>query len=104
MRRNIIAGSFSAPTSISVVIGPKLKSGTRIITGFMPAGAILPDHFEIPYFNHMTKKGYQRPPQEARINQLATELRRDRTDLPTAVLLNIRNRNAEEALDFMLAG
>ena len=98
MRRSTITGVFTPPTTIDVVLGPELESGTRIVVGFMPAGAMTPDRYQIPYYDHNTKKGYQRPPQEARISQLAGELRRGRTDLPTAVLLNIRNRNAEHAV------
>jgi DGQHR domain-containing protein len=98
MRHGATTGSFTPPRTIDVVMGPKLKSGTRIVTGFMPAGAMIPDRCEIPYFNHTTKQGYQRPAQEPRISQLAGELRRNRTDLPTAVLLNIRNRNAQDAV------
>jgi DGQHR domain-containing protein len=46
----------------------------------------------------VAKEGYQRRPQEARINQLASDLRKGRVDLPTAVLLNIRNREARDAV------
>ena len=84
--------------AIRVVDGPTLKSGTPIVTGFMPAGVLIPDRYEIPYFDPRTKKGYQRKPQDARINQLAHDLRKDRVDLPTAVLLNIRNKEARDAV------
>lgn len=96
--------------AIRVVDGPTLRSGTPIITGFMPAGLLIPDRYEVPYFDSRTKKGYQRKPQDARINQLAHDLRKERVDLPTAVLLNIRNREAREAvrdgtleIDFLLS-
>ena len=97
-RRSTITGVFTPPTTIDVVLGPPLESGTRIVVGFMPAGLMTPDRYRIPYYDHNTKKGYQRPAQEARISQLAGELRRGRTDLPTAVLFNVRNRNAEHAV------
>jgi DGQHR domain-containing protein len=64
----------------------------------MPAGLLIPDGFTIPWYDTRTKKGYQRQPQDSRINQLAGDLRKDRTDLPTAVLLNIRNRDAADAV------
>ena len=94
MRRPQNREPFVNPKTIPVIEGPGLRSGTRTVVGFLPAGAILPDGFMIPYYDTRTKKGYQRPPQEARINQLASDLRNDRTDLPTAVLLNIRHKDS----------
>src|SRR5262245_7540140 len=70
---------------IAVVPGPNLKSGTPIIAGFMPVSVLIPEAYEIPYFNPLTKKGYQRKPHDARINQLVNDLRRGRVDLPTGV-------------------
>lgn len=96
MRRPKNREPFVNPKTIPVVEGPGLRSGTRTVVGFLPAGAILPDGFMIPYYDTRTKKGYQRPPQDARINQLASDLRNDRTDLPTAVLLNIRHKDSPE--------
>lgn len=88
----------SAPRAIRVVPGPELKSGVSIVAGFMPASVLIPNRFEVPYFDPRTKKGYQRPPNDARVNQLVNDLRKERVDLPTAVLLNIRNRNAKDAV------
>jgi DGQHR domain-containing protein len=64
-----------------------------LVAGFMPTGVLLPDNYEIPYHNPNSGKGYQRQPQEARINELADDMRKGLTDLPTAVLLNLRNRD-----------
>jgi DGQHR domain-containing protein len=80
--------------TIPVVGGQKLRNGVPLVAGFMPAGLLLPNKYEIPYHNPNTLKGYQRPPQESRINELADDMRRGLTDLPTAVLLNLRNRDA----------
>jgi DGQHR domain-containing protein len=99
MRRTYTRTVFEAPTKLPVVQGPDLRSGTPTIVGYMPAGVLIPDHYTIPYYDTRTKKGYQRQPQESRINQLANDLRKDRTDLPTAVLLNVRKRDAREAVD-----
>ncbi|SRR6266571_5091986 len=96
MRRPQIREPFVNPKAIQVVEGPPLRSETLTVVGFLPVGAILPDGYVIPYYDTRSKQGYQRPPQEARINQLASDLRNNRTDLPTAVLLNIRDRNAAE--------
>lgn len=98
MRRPATREPFTNPNAIPVVAGPRLRSGTPTAVGFLPAGLILPDGFVIPYYDTRTKKGYQRPPQDARINQLASDLRNDRTDLPTAVLLNVRDRRAPDLL------
>ncbi|MDE3149600.1 MAG: hypothetical protein KGL37_09035, partial [Acidobacteriota bacterium] len=68
------------------------------MAGFMPVGLLFPDGYTIPWYDTKTKKGYQRQPQDARINQLANDLRRDRTDLPTALLLNLRTREAKAVL------
>jgi len=68
------------------------------VSGFIPAGALLPNNFVIPYHNPNTGKGYQRPAQPARINELVSDLRKERTDLPTAILLNLRNRDAKYVL------
>jgi DGQHR domain-containing protein len=98
MHRPAARVPFEQPHSIPVVQGPTLRSGVSTAVGFMPAGVLIPNRYSIPYYDTRTKKGYQRPPQEARINQLANDLRKDRTDLPTAVLLNLRARDADEAL------
>jgi DGQHR domain-containing protein len=91
-------GPFHAPTSIPVIMGPKLiRADVPIITGFIPAGALIPNNFFVPHRDPRTGRGYQRLPQEARINELATDLRKGRVDLPTSVLLNIRNREARRA-------
>jgi DGQHR domain-containing protein len=99
MRRPIDRAPFDQPESIPVIQGPKLRSGIPTVVGFMPTGAMIPEGYTIPWYDTRTKKGYQRQPQDARINSLANDLRKDRTDLPTAVLLNIRNRDAKAALD-----
>src|SRR5262245_60021878 len=83
---------------IPIISGPSLRSGVPIVAGFMPAGVLIPDRYVIPYHVAQTRKGYQRPPQASRINELANDLRKDRVDLPTAVLLNIRNRDAADAV------
>src|SRR6266851_338842 len=98
MRRPQIREPFVSPKTIPVIEGPGLRSETRTVVGFLPAGAILPDGYVIPYYDTRSKKGYQRPPQDARINQLASDLRNDRTDLPTAVLLNIRDGKAGDMM------
>lgn len=92
-------GEFVVPQSIAVVSGPTLiRADVTIVTGFMPAGALIPDHYHIPHLDPRTGRGYQRLPQDARVNELAVDLRKGRVDLPTSVLLNLRNREARKAL------
>lgn len=85
--------------TIPVTKGPKLtKSGTQLVCGFIPAGLLIPDNYEVPYRDSTRKTGYQRPPSPPRINELTNDLRLKRTDLPTAVLLNLRAPAAREAV------
>lgn len=83
--------NYEVPEAIDITHGPSLRSGTRTISGYMPAGVLL-QNFKVPYFNHTSKQGYQRAPQPSRISQLAADMRRDRVDLPTAILLNVRGK------------
>lgn len=92
------AGPFVKPTKLSVTLGPNLiQTETPIVAGFVTAGALAPDNYVIPSFDLRTKKGYQRPPQQGRINELANDLIRGRVDLPTSILLNVRGRDARHA-------
>ncbi len=94
------AEPFVAPRVLPIVRGPTLRrSGVPIVAGFMPVGLLVPDNYTIPYYNDRTKQGYQRPPQEARVNELAADLRKGRADLPTAILLNLRSRDAKQLLN-----
>jgi len=92
-------GEFTPPSALPVVLGPRLiRADVPIICGFIPAGALIPDNYYIPHLDPRTGRGYQRLPQESRVNELVTDLRRGRVDLPTSVLLNVRNRDARRAL------
>ena len=92
-------GPFQKPDRIAVTAGPKLiKTDTPIVVGFIYAGSLAPENYIIPSFDPRTKKGYQRPPQQARINELANDLIKGRVDLPTSILLNVRGRDARSAL------
>ncbi len=84
--------------SIPVVEGQKLRSGVPVIAGYIPAGLPIPDNYDIPTFDPRNNRGYQRPLQESRVNELVTDLKKKRVDLPTAILLNLRNRDARQAV------
>lgn len=98
MRQEITQAQIDRPGTIRVVRGQKLRSGIQTISGFIPASALFPNWYIVPWYDTRTKKGYQRQPQDARINSLANDLRKKRTDLPTAVLLNIRSKDAPKAV------
>lgn len=84
---------------IPVVEGPHLtRADVKLVSGFIRAGDLIPDCYHIPHLDPRTGRGYQRLPQNARVNELAVDLRKGRVDLPTAILLNLRGRSAERAL------
>lgn len=85
------------PAAIPVVLGPKMRNiDVPIVAGFMPVKVLIPN-FEVPYRIHATKEGYQRLPQDSRVNELASDLMKKRVDLPTSILLNVRNRESRKA-------
>ena len=55
--------------------------------------------YEIPYRRHESDLGYQRKPTKKRVDDLARNLRSGIADLPTAVLLSLRDPNLEPKLD-----
>lgn len=79
---------------IPVVEGQTLHSGVRIVTGSIPIN-LLAETFVVPYRDTLKKQGYQRKPQELRINRFANELLKGQTDVPTSILLNIREGKDE---------
>lgn len=98
MPRNDRDEPLEAPSSLTVATGNTLRSGVPIVAGFMPISVLIPGNYSIPTYDPRTGKGYQRPSQDARVNELAADLRKKRVDLPTAILLNLRNREARQAL------
>lgn len=71
---------------------PARFSGPQVV-GVMPAGMLVRS-YEIPRRNYGERRGYQRPVSVPRVNKLVTDLVANRVDLPTAVLLNIRDFKA----------
>lgn len=92
------AESTVPAVSIPVVRGSSLHSKLPLVTGFIPLRALL-GRFTVPYYNPVSKVGYQRAPQKARISQFATALRTGNVDLPNSVMFNIRNPNATDMLE-----
>jgi DGQHR domain-containing protein len=63
----------------------------------MPAGLLVSSH-NVPRRDYRERRGYQRPVSPARVNKLVGDLVAHRVDLPTALLLNIRDFNEERHL------
>ena len=83
--------------SIPVVEGQPLQSGIQTVSGSIPA-AILASKYQVPYRDARLKEGYQRKPQQIRISKLVGDLRKSVVDIPTAILLNIRGKDAFKRL------
>ena len=84
-------------TEINVLRGPTLRGDILTVIGSMSA-EVLVSHYSVPHRNVLKETGYQRNPTESRITQLARELRNRSVDLPTSVLLNLRNVSTDEVL------
>ena len=74
-----------------------LKNGRRKVIGQITAGELAQLN-HVPRRNFRDKTGYQREPSASRVNRLAQELAKKQVDLPTAVLLNLREFRPEEHL------
>jgi DGQHR domain-containing protein len=61
--------------------------------GVITAGQLV-KRYTVPHRDSRNKQGYQRPVSQARVNKLAADLRGGRVDIPTAVLLNVRENAA----------
>jgi len=72
-----------------VTTGPTLNKGVRTIVGVITAGQLF-QRYLIPRRDHFRRTGYQRDVSQARVNRLMTDLTNKRVDLPTAILLNLR--------------
>lgn len=78
------------PVEIPVVRGQTLRQGRVLVVGSIEVSQ-LAQRYAVPYRVFGTRTGYQRQPSTARINQLKNELTSSRVDLPTAVLLSLRD-------------
>lgn len=72
---------------LPVVEGQVLNSGVRTIVGSIPFSE-LRLRMVTPWRDARTKVGYQRKPAISRIAKLMMEIRKNRVDIPTAILLN----------------
>lgn len=81
-----------------VVKGQRLRKGIDVIVGSMPIKHLL-DRQDIPYLDALRGSGYQRKPAMSRIKSLANELREGHADIPTSILINIRNNDVSSYLE-----
>jgi DGQHR domain-containing protein len=88
--------AFSAIDGVPVVLRRPARRGPQVV-GVMPAG-MLAERYEIPRRSYGERRGYQRPVSPPRVNRLVADLLADRVDLPTAVLLNVRDFQEDEHL------
>ena len=65
------------------------RNGRQIAIGSIPV-SVLANLFEVDRFSQDKPEGYQRVATENRVNALKRDLEHDRVDLPTAILLNLR--------------
>ncbi len=84
-------------SAVRVVHGPTLRKKIMTVVGVMPAETLVRHHC-VPHRNVIKAEGYQRNPTNSRINELASELKNQTVDLPTSVLLNIRDVKEDELL------
>lgn len=63
---------------------------TPMVAGVTTAG-VLADRYVIPRRDHRAKTGYQREVSVSRVNRLMNDLRAGRVDLPTSILVNLRD-------------
>lgn len=80
-----------------LIRGPDLRCGAPTLVGVMPAGRLV-DLARIPVYEHNKDSGYQRNHSESRVRDLAKEIAEHHVDLPTAVLLSLRDVKSEDVL------
>lgn len=72
------------------VVPLTMTSDTPAVVGVIQAGNVR-GTFEVCRRDARTKAGYQRELSSARVGRLVRDLREDRVDLPSAILLNLRD-------------
>jgi hypothetical protein len=72
------AGTPPVSTRIPVVEGQKLRTGVPVVAGYIKASQLIPDNYAIPTYDPRTDKGYQRPLQDSRVNELVSDLKMER--------------------------
>ena len=80
---------------VRVVRGPTLRGDVMTVVGVIPAEVLIGHHC-VPRNDAHKGTGYQRNPSPPRVSKLAREIKGKSVDLPTAVLLNMRELNESD--------
>lgn len=72
------------------VVRTSTWSGTPMAVGVITAGALV-ERYTVPRRDSRSKAGYQREVSVSRVNRLMKDLRAKRVDLPTSILVNLRD-------------
>ena len=83
---------------IPVVSGPTLnKGGVKTVVGAITAKVLI-ERYNVPERHTLKDKGYQRLPSEKRVSDLASSISRKAVDLPTALLVSLRDVSVDDVL------
>ncbi len=75
---------------IHVTEGPTLRDGTRTVVGAITVRA-LAEKGKVPFHKSENNEGYQRPLNEKRVAAIVKKMEDNLVDLPTAILISIRD-------------
>ncbi|MCI0532047.1 MAG: DGQHR domain-containing protein [candidate division Zixibacteria bacterium] len=93
-------GNGAARVEILVVPRKAHRKGVEMVAGIIPAG-VLVGRYAVPRRDFYKKTGYQREVSMARVKHLVKDLSDKNVDLPTAVLLNIRDEDYDPKTNFV---
>lgn len=91
----IVINDSGGNAALAVLPAPSLKRGTPVVIGVVTVGELV-GRYQVPRRDFRRRVGYQRDVSPARVNKLVADLRTGRVDLPTAVLLNVRDFRPEQ--------
>ncbi len=90
-------GSTNVARQFAVALTKTRRKNTPLAVGIITAGA-LTENYTVDVRDHRHGKGYQRGVSTSRVNKLMEDLKNHRVDLPTAVLLNLREFDHDKHL------
>ena len=74
---------------LEVVEGQTLSTGVRTVSGSITLSELAP-RYQVDTRDFKSQSGYQRALTASRVNKLAKDLEKEQVDIPTAILVNIR--------------
>lgn len=90
-----VQSAVGAPEIPVQLTRPRSRRWTQKVTGVIAAEDLY-ERYVIPQRDHRNRRGYQRELSTSRVNRLVKELREDRVDLPTSILVNIRDFDEDQ--------